>query len=220
MIAVIRGPYCTGAVTPSGATPHVVAPQQQRRAISWCSVTRTVIGGRSNTCRRSIPTSGASVRSAPHPVHGPGRAAAAGADPRPEPASTPDAPAGHPACAPLAAQRLRSGFDERRVRRRRLGRVRRVHPQPAPQLRVLSAKPLVVRTQLSNLDPKLLDQPRLRHHQVGKLVIRPTPVPDLHTMIIPCWRSRPRNNLTSYVAGPRRVLSAIAAYFTAVPSRT
>src|SRR3954468_19673982 len=187
MIAVIRGPYCTGAVTPSGATPHVVAPQQQRRAISWCSVTRTVIGRSSNTrppplpppvrggsrnpCRRSIPTSGASVRSAPHPVHGPGRAAAAGADPRPEPASTPDAPAGHPACAPLAAQRLRSGFDERRVRRRRLGRVRPVHPQPAPQLSVLSAKPLVVRTQLSNLDPKLLDQPRLRHHQVGKLVI-------------------------------------------------
>jgi hypothetical protein len=34
MIAVIRGPYCTGAVTPSGAAPHVVVPQAQRRAIS------------------------------------------------------------------------------------------------------------------------------------------------------------------------------------------
>src|SRR5581483_707011 len=72
MIAVIRGPYCTGAVTPSGATPQVVVPQPQRRAMSWCSVTRTVIGGKSNTCRRSIPTSGAFDKSAPHPVHGPG----------------------------------------------------------------------------------------------------------------------------------------------------
>jgi hypothetical protein len=49
MIAVIRGPYCTGAVTHSGAPPHVVAAQAQRREMSWCSVTRTVIGGRSNT---------------------------------------------------------------------------------------------------------------------------------------------------------------------------
>ena len=40
--------------------------------MSWCSITRTVIGGRSNTCRRSIPTSGASARLAPHPLHGPG----------------------------------------------------------------------------------------------------------------------------------------------------
>ena len=34
MIAVIRGPYCTGAVTPAGAVPQVVVPQAQRRAIS------------------------------------------------------------------------------------------------------------------------------------------------------------------------------------------
>lgn len=33
---------------------------------------RTDIGGRSNTCRRSTPTSGASARSAPQPAHGPG----------------------------------------------------------------------------------------------------------------------------------------------------
>ena len=72
MIAVIRGPYCTGALTPSGAAPQVLAPQRQRRVMSWCSVTCTVIGGRSNTCRRSIPTSGAVARSAPQPVHGPG----------------------------------------------------------------------------------------------------------------------------------------------------
>src|SRR5882757_1389389 len=72
MIAVTWGPYCAGAVTPSGATPQVVVPHAQRRAMSWCSVTRTVIGGRSNTWRRSIPTSGASARLAPQPVHGPG----------------------------------------------------------------------------------------------------------------------------------------------------
>lgn len=69
MLAVILGPYRTGAVTPSGAVPQVVAPQPQRRAISWCSVTCTVSGGRSNTCRRCMPTSGASRRSAPQPVH-------------------------------------------------------------------------------------------------------------------------------------------------------
>jgi hypothetical protein len=34
MIAVIRGPYCTGANTPFGALPQVVAPHAQRRAIS------------------------------------------------------------------------------------------------------------------------------------------------------------------------------------------
>jgi hypothetical protein len=69
---VIRGPYCTGAVTPSGAAAQVVAPQAQRRAMSWCSTTCTVIGGRSNTCRRSIPTSGAPARLAPQPVHASG----------------------------------------------------------------------------------------------------------------------------------------------------
>ena len=69
---MIRGPYCTGALTPSGAAPQVVVPHAQRRAMSWCSITCTVIGGRSNTWRRSIPTSGASARLAPQPVHGPG----------------------------------------------------------------------------------------------------------------------------------------------------
>jgi hypothetical protein len=72
MIAVIRGPYSHRRGHPSGAAPQVVVPQLQRRAMSWCSVTRTVIGGKSNTCRRSIPASGASDKSAPHPVHGPG----------------------------------------------------------------------------------------------------------------------------------------------------
>ena len=64
MIALIRGLYWTGAVTPVRAVPQVVTPHWQRRAITWRSVTCTVIGGRSNTCRRSTPTCGASVRSA------------------------------------------------------------------------------------------------------------------------------------------------------------
>jgi hypothetical protein len=46
MIAVIRGPYCTGTVTQSGAAPQVVAPHPHRRVINWCLSTRTVIGGR------------------------------------------------------------------------------------------------------------------------------------------------------------------------------
>ena len=43
-----------------GSTPHA-----QRRAISWCSVTCTHIGGRSNTCRRCTPACAAPTRSAP-----------------------------------------------------------------------------------------------------------------------------------------------------------
>ena len=64
---MIRGPYWTGAVTPSGAAAPVVAPQPQRRATNWCSVTRTAIGGSSNTCRRSTAASGHPARSWPHP---------------------------------------------------------------------------------------------------------------------------------------------------------
>ena len=72
MIAVICGPYCTRAATPPGAVALVVAPHPQRRAISWCSVTCTRIGGRSNTCRRSMPTCGACASSAPQRAHEPG----------------------------------------------------------------------------------------------------------------------------------------------------
>ena len=72
MIAVIRGPYSTGAVTPSGALPQVVAPHAQRRATSWCSITSSTIVGRSRTCRRSMPTSAAFARLAPRPPHPPG----------------------------------------------------------------------------------------------------------------------------------------------------
>ena len=34
MIAVIRGPYCTGADTPSGAWALVTVPHPQRRLMS------------------------------------------------------------------------------------------------------------------------------------------------------------------------------------------
>ena len=54
--AAARGPYCTGAVTPSGARPLVRAPQPRHsRSIIWCSVTSAFTGGISVTCRRSIP---------------------------------------------------------------------------------------------------------------------------------------------------------------------
>jgi hypothetical protein len=66
MIAVTLGPYCTGAATPSGAVPQVVTPHRQRRATNWCSTTSIRIAGRSNSCRRCTPISGAPARSAPH----------------------------------------------------------------------------------------------------------------------------------------------------------
>ncbi len=67
MTARIRGPYWTGAPTPAGAPAVLMRPHGQRRAMSWCSVTRIFIGGRSNTCRRVAPTSVPSRASAPQP---------------------------------------------------------------------------------------------------------------------------------------------------------
>ena len=105
MIAVSRGPYCTGALTPSGACALVAVPHPQRRLISWCSITRGRIGGRSNTCRCSRPTSGAPTRSSPQPRQQPGSCAmtssgtATGANVEP----------GCPSCPPgLRAPRRRS----------------------------------------------------------------------------------------------------------------
>jgi hypothetical protein len=103
--------------------------------------------------------------------------------------------------AGLAPQRLRSRLHERRVRRRRARRVPRVHTQPATQLRVLRAQLLVVRPQQRNLTPKLLNQPRLSDDQGGKLVIRRTSIPGLHTLIISRRRSSLINDLTSYEIG-------------------
>jgi hypothetical protein len=91
-----------------------------------------------------------------------------------------------------AAQRFRSRLGERRVRRRRLRRVLRVHPHTALQLGVL-------RPQRSNLGLQLRDRRRLLRYQGGKLVIRRTPSPGLHPKIIPQTRSNVINDLTSYL---------------------
>ena len=106
--------------------------------MSWCSVTRTVIGGRSNTCRRSIPTSGASRQ-----VRAAARTRARLVPPplvrvRDQRQRRPRMP-GLPTrlAATLAAQRLRRRLGERRIRRRRLRRVPAVLPQPPLQLGVL-----------------------------------------------------------------------------------
>ena len=66
-VAAARGPYCTGAVTPSGASALVRSPQHGHCfSIIWCSVTSACTGGISVTCRRSIPVSCASSRPVPH----------------------------------------------------------------------------------------------------------------------------------------------------------
>ncbi|SHL54816.1 hypothetical protein SAMN05443637_1441 [Pseudonocardia thermophila] len=96
-----RGPYCTGALTPAGAAPQMVTPHPQRRAMSWCSVTRTVSGGRSNTCRRSTPTSGASARSLPHPAHGPGSCRTRSSGSATSARVDPGCPGCPPGCRPL-----------------------------------------------------------------------------------------------------------------------
>ena len=49
MTALIRAPYWTGAFTPAGVPAVVTAPHRHSREVSWCSVTRMAIGGRSNT---------------------------------------------------------------------------------------------------------------------------------------------------------------------------
>jgi hypothetical protein len=67
MTAHITGPYCTGVAAWAGLRPVVVFPQGQRRLMIWCSVTCTLIGGMSKTCRREQFTSAAPARSDPQP---------------------------------------------------------------------------------------------------------------------------------------------------------
>src|SRR5660398_170974 len=69
MTARSTGPYCTGWEASGGAVPVVATPQAQVRVITRCSVTCTLIGGRSNTCRTLHPLWGAPARSVPHPLH-------------------------------------------------------------------------------------------------------------------------------------------------------
>lgn len=72
--AASRGPYCTGAATWAGAVARTLVPQGHLTASSRCSVTsKRSSSGRSKTWRRSVATTGASERSDPQPVQGPGR---------------------------------------------------------------------------------------------------------------------------------------------------
>lgn len=51
---MIEGPYCTAAVTPAGKPAFVLRPHEvQRTTSALCSVTRSLAGTSSTTCRRS-----------------------------------------------------------------------------------------------------------------------------------------------------------------------
>jgi len=66
----MRGPYCAGAVTPSGKTAFVCVPQREQRHV-WarCSVTNRGVGsGRSNTCLAACSVAMVSFRGLPQPV--------------------------------------------------------------------------------------------------------------------------------------------------------
>jgi hypothetical protein len=170
MIAVIRGPYCTGAVTPSGAAPQVVTPQPQRRAINWCSVTRTVIDGTSNTCRRSAPTSAAPAKPAPQPAHGPGSCRTVESGSATCDSVDPGCPDCPPGLRPLLPRNdfgagLTNGESDD-------GGPRRV-------LAVLPQQP----SQLRDLDPQHLHHRPKLHVLSGKLLVGRTRIGTHHTII-------------------------------------
>src|SRR5271165_908435 len=68
-----RGPYWTGAVTPSGAWAFVSHPQPHLTVSIWCSVVTAFTGGMSMTCRRSTAVTGAFFRDFPQQAHFAGR---------------------------------------------------------------------------------------------------------------------------------------------------
>src|SRR5512135_194855 len=70
--AASRGPYCTGASTPSGALPRTRCPHTHSRSTNRCSVTSTRSGGRSNSWRRSISVTGRPASERPQPAQQPG----------------------------------------------------------------------------------------------------------------------------------------------------
>ena len=70
---MIRGPYCTGAATPSGAGAFVSHPHAHFTVSSWCSVVTALTGGMSMTCRRSTAVTGAFFRDFPQQEHFAGR---------------------------------------------------------------------------------------------------------------------------------------------------
>ena len=172
---MIRGPYWTGAVTPSGAAAPVVAPQPQRRATNWCSVTRTAIGGSSNTAaapprlRDTPPGRGRTRRSVS------ARAAPPRLGRRPWTASTRDAPAAHPVCVRSCAATTSAQAWRTEVGRRRLRRIRRILTQPAAQFGDLSPKTSHYRLQVLDRLPQ--------RGVLGRELIGRTPIIRHHTMI-------------------------------------
>lgn len=70
---MIRGPYCTGALAPSGACAFVPQPQLQRTVSSRCPVVTGFTGGMPMTCRRSTAVTGAFFRDFPQQEHLAGR---------------------------------------------------------------------------------------------------------------------------------------------------
>ena len=70
---MIRGPYCTGALTPSGAAAFVSQPQPHFRVSIWCSVVTAFTGGISMTCLRSTAVTSAFRRDFPQRPHFAGR---------------------------------------------------------------------------------------------------------------------------------------------------
>jgi hypothetical protein len=90
-----------------------------------------------------------------------------------------------------AAQRFRGRLGRRRVRRRRLRRVPRVHPQPALQLGVLRPQRGKPRPATARSSPPAALPGQQARHTTDAL-------PGLHTKIIPQRASRMINDLTSY----------------------
>jgi hypothetical protein len=70
---MIRGPYCTGAVTPSGACAFVSHPHPHSSVSSWCSVVLARTGGMPITWRRSTAVTAARFRDFPQQPHRAGR---------------------------------------------------------------------------------------------------------------------------------------------------
>ena len=70
---MIRGPYWTGAFTPSGARAFVSQPQPHFTVSTWCSVVTAFTGGMSMTCLRSTAVTGAFFRDFPQQPHLAGR---------------------------------------------------------------------------------------------------------------------------------------------------
>jgi hypothetical protein len=70
---MIRGPYWTGAVTPSGACAFVSQPHPHFTVSIWCSVVTALTGCMSVTCLRSTAATGAFFRDFPQQEHLAGR---------------------------------------------------------------------------------------------------------------------------------------------------